>query len=340
MRKIFRFLSLFISISLLTLSFSCITATATEQKSVNEKNSEAIEAINTINDLTRISMEKEILENQNASMRSISEYDKQIDELKQKIEELGVKKLTKEDLLPFLAADISPLASHYPLPDDTEAVDFYQVFYEISSGEMACCLIAGTNVNVECGANQMAVYNGSNGNNMANLLSNGASTLIDIYASKLIDGIISQFTVFDWFPYELFTDLFDGTPSTGTIEEYEFTLLTRTVTMFVYLYNSYDEPVYYGSSNCVHVNTEQIARNFKGSRLVTDVQNTYELVTADHYLTFPDYCIPENHTGFGVTPIHSFINNITIRVGGIGQNSLSINVPTYRTLIAAVTDAR
>lgn len=141
-------------------------------------------------------------------------------------------------------------------------------------------------------------------------------------------------TVLSWLPYELFDELFDGSYTDQTIPEYEMFMQTRTVTMFVYMKNDADQPVYYGSTNCVHTNVEQIARVFLGGQLHSEIENQYALAYAEYYNTFPDYCIPADATGYAVTPMHSFVQEVTVRVDN--GNVLSIDVPTYEMLSQSI----
>lgn len=94
-------------------------------------------------------------------------------------------------------------------------------------------------------------------------LTDGAQSSIDIIADTLITTAISSVfgTVGDLacFFYELFDGAISANSASSQINGFEATMYTRTVHQFVYLMNSYGEPVYYGSANCVYYSFPEIA---------------------------------------------------------------------------------
>lgn len=321
-----RILSIIFSV-ILTLSFSLINVNAVDYN--GEKETGSVRALKLINELAQLEMEQEGIYRRQAyisrmdikSQERLLSINNQIEDINNQLTDLDVTLITPDTVRLSAASD-------YPLPPSNDKIRFYSITDYADNGEAIYILVAMPITNSTHSANQSTHWV-----NATNQLVSGAQTLIEIYASKLyslyVETLIPEA---GWFPYELFSGIFP-TPTTGQIDMYEARLLTRTVTQFIYKKNSSGQPVYYGSTNCVHVNTEEICRAYVGSQLRSDIQNSYTLVTAENYYDFGKEIVNANLSGYAVQTKHSFVTEVNMAFAG--NICLTIHPRQYTTPIQA-----
>lgn len=287
--------------------------------------------------------EKIALEMQQNNL-SNKDYKNKTNEITKKLENIGVEKMNDSDLSLFLSntaseadADIlldtisrengsalNIMSDEPPCPAGNSKIDFYW-FRTFVEDIWVYSVIAAPVENSKHSCNTVSEYT-----NFKSKLGSSLKNLVQIYTDKAI-GLIP---VVQWMPYEVFTDLaFNGT-GTGQLKDYEARLITRTVHQFIYLKNSANQWVYYGSANCVHINVEEIARKYVGSQLKTSAHNEYYLDLAPNYYEWPSVCVGNNRTGYNVTRKHSFINKVQIRVANnvaITTNIVTATLPIHVT---------
>lgn len=304
-KKKTRVLSVILSI-IMILSFSLTTVSAADFHTESESN--ATKALKLINELVQLDMklegidrERAITGRQNFTLKSQqTSIHNRIEQINDQLIDMGVTTLDA-------TANSSVVAADYPLPPSTDKIRFYSIADWTDDNERIYILIAAPIENSNHSANQKTELV-----NATNFLTSGAQTLVQIYASKLYAGWVENLIpIAHWFPYELFPSFFP-TPTSGQVDLYEARLLTRTVTQFIYKKNSADQPVYYGSTSCVHVNSEEIVRKYNGSELNTETQNTFELITAENYYDFARIIVNENPSGYAVQRKHSFVHRVDL----------------------------
>lgn len=192
--------------------------------------------------------------------------------------------------------------SDVPVPPSNDKIQFYAV-RKMIDGTWVYSVIASpvANANHSCNTTKKIT-------NMKDKLAT-LKNVIQIYTNK----VIGTLPILSWVPYEVFTDLAFSNTSTSQLATYECTLVTRTVHQFIYVENSMGQYAYYGSANCVHINIENIARRYVGSRLETSTYNDYKLDVAPDYYNLAAVCTDGNLTGYGVTRKYSFIQAVSIR---------------------------
>lgn len=190
-----------------------------------------------------------------------------------------------------------------PVPPSNDKIQFYAV-RKMVDGTWVYSVIAAPVANANHSCNTVKRIT-----DMKDKLTT-LKSVIQIYTNKAIGAI----PVLNWIPYEVFTDLLFSNTSKSQLATYECTMTTRTVHQFIYVENSMGQYSYYGSANCVHVNIENIARRYVGSRLETSVYNDYKLDTAPDYYNWAKVCTDGNLTGYGVTRKYSFIQAVSIKV--------------------------
>lgn len=299
--------------------------------------------MNSSEDALRLINEKVALEMQ-ADKYDTEEYTQKINAINDSLNEIGVEKMTNEDLSLFLENTATPddaqvmldtisaelgetasvLSDGPPCPEGNDKIDFYWIRTYVED-TWVYSVIASPVANSKHSCNTVSQYA-----DFKSKLGGSLKNLVQIYTDKVI-GLIP---VVQWMPYEVFTDLaFNGT-GTGQLEDYEARLITRTVHQFIYLQNSADQWVYYGSANCVHINVEEIARKYVGSQLKTSAENHYYLDIAPDYYEWPEVCVGNNRTGYNVTRKYSFINRVQVRVANntvIATNVVTATLPIHVT---------
>lgn len=248
------------------------------------------------------------------------EKEVKISEADNKLRELGVEVWNIYDVAEFLeesddpqqASAVLSLAgiqedavqglSDVPVPPSNDKIQFYAV-RKMVNGTWVYSVIASPVANASHSCNTTKKIT-----NMKDKLAT-LKNVIQIYTNKAIGTL----PVLSWIPYEVFTDLAFSNTSTNQLATYECTLVTRTVHQFIYVENSKGQYAYYGSANCVHINVENIARRYVGSRLETSTYNDYKLDVAPDYYNWAVVCTDGNLTGYGVTRKYSFIQAVSIR---------------------------
>lgn len=326
-----KFQSLFLVMCLLiTCAFGSISVKAEANMDSSE------EALRLINDKVALEMQ--------AHKYDDDEYNEKINAINSELNEIGVKKMSNDDLTEFLENTATPgdaqvmldtisaelgesatiLSDGPPCPEGNDKIDFYWTRTYVED-TWIYSVIASPVANANHSCNTVSQYT-----DFKSKLGGSLKNLVQIYTDKVI-GLIP---VVQWVPYEVFTDLvFNGT-GTGQLEDYEARLITRTVHQFIYLQNSADQWVYYGSANCVHINVEEIARKYVGSQLKTSAENHYYLDIAPDYYEWPEVCVGNNRTGYNVTRKYSFINRVQVKVANntaITANVVTATLPIHVT---------
>lgn len=290
-------------------------------------------------DMNIFSSNKEILELINEKIRiemqsstiNKSDFDKRIFEINNKLDDLGAEIISPNEVYKMMIESATPKekmamvgfntnnntiisnngtiitngSANPPMPPSNDKIVFTSSRTKVND-VWVYSVIAAPIANTNHSCNTVSSYT----NLKSKLFS--LKSLVGIYVSKAIGKI----KILGWLPYEYFTDLAFTSTNTSQLASYEAKLATRTVHQFIYLKNSADQWVYYGSANCVHINEEEIARRYVGSELKTQVKNTYKLQVADHYYDWPSYCTIDNLTGYGVVKKYSFVKGVEVCVDG------------------------
>lgn len=249
------------------------------------------------------------------------EKEKKVSEIENNMAELGIETWNIYDIAEFLeesdnpqqAGEILSLAginvevrqtnTDLPVPPSNDKIQFYAV-RKMVDGTWVYSVIASPAANADHSCNTIRKIT-----NMKDKLTT-LKSIIQIYTNKAIGTI----PVLNWTPYEVFTDLVFSSTSKSQLATYECTMATRTVHQFIYVENNMGQYAYYGSANCVHINVENIARKYVGSKLETSVYNDYKLDTAQDYYNWATVCTDGNLTGYSVTRKYSFIQAVSIKV--------------------------
>lgn len=243
----------------------------------------------------------------NAEMRVIDE----------KLDAIGAKTMTPEEVNEFIgmasedviavledASLLSVTDDGPPCPDSNSAINFSWIKTYVND-TWVYTVVASPVENANHSCNKVTDFE-----NMKSEL-NDLMDAVQIYVDKAI-GLIP---VVQWLPYEKFTDLvFNGT-SPNQLQMYEARMATRTVHQFSFQKNTTGHYVNMGIANCVHVNVEEIMRKYNGSVLETSAKNHYELIVADNYYNWAEYCYVPNLTAQAVTPKRSYIREVGVKVG-------------------------
>lgn len=356
-KKIF---SVFMVLLMTMMSVNTFAATISDNQLEIELKSSATIALQLINELVALSMEREIHESDNRTVvdsntnfcfniEALNAIDIRVNEINQLLDELNVVRLEHDEISSFIGGDIPDYDIRtsfiedsildnsidnlppWPNPGSNNRIQFYGVFDWASNGQQIWLLIAAPIVNSSHSANQNV-----HATNLQNRLTDGARTLIGIYADRAFGNIMSNIPFVRWLPYELLPGFLTPQTTQAQIPLYEARLITRTVTQFIYFRNPAGQPVYYGSTNFVHAQTEQIFRSFASNgQLETRAVNTpIEGIPAIDYFDFGRIVVNANLSAWGVQLRHSFVNRVTMRANN--NITLTINPRTFTLPIHAV----
>lgn len=292
-------LSFCLILPIMSLIVSAQTATA----------SRSSEALKLINDQIALEMQADNYERE--------AYEAEMLKIDQRLEKLGVCEMSQAEVNEFYnrvalddqakaaelgAAGTNASSDTPPCPPSTDKIKFNWIREQVN-GVWVYSVIASPVANAKHSCNTV-----SSPVDMKAKLGGTLKSIVQIYTDKAI-GLIPGM---QWVPYEIFTNLaFNGT-SSSQLQMYEAKLITRTVHQFIYVKGSYDQWIYCGSANCVHINVEEIARKYVGSQLVTQPHNAYKLETAPDYYNWPTVCTQNNLNG-GIVR-HSYVRGVQVRV--------------------------
>lgn len=267
-------------------------------------NNESEEALRLINEMVELQMKEDNLT--------------KIQEIEDLLKNMGVQELTYQEAQDLLGEenmagitdDIMTTASDYPLPPSTSEITFYGLYFNLSDGRRAYQLIATPKVNGTHSACQA-----TDTLSLKHYMKNAAKSVLQTVADTLISTAISSVfgTIGDtsYFFYQLFGGAISANTASTQINAFEATMYTRTVHQFVYLMNSYQEPVYYGSANCVYYSVEMITRYYEGQNLRTLSDNVNGSIIPQEYYTFPEIAIIGNSP---VNPAHCFVQVVKYEI--------------------------
>ena len=346
---------------MLAFTFLCATTISPVMASDGSTNrshpeSNATQALNLINELVSLSLRQEIYEiqilnkqNEDASifaddffsesktLEAIATIESKISEIERQMEAIGVLTLnSNDDMMSFFGVDSEGLDSTlnsnlppWPNPGSNANIQFYGIFDRASNGQQIWLLIASPINNRPHSANQRVIRTGASGN----LLRDGARTLMGIYAERIFGNWWDSLPYIRWLPWELVPGLVSQTTQ-AQLPQFEAEMITRTVTQFVYFRNSFGQPVYYGSTNVVHVGLSQRYLDTRGAVSVWRASSPIiEMVPAINYFDFGRLIVNQNLTGFNIRVQHSFVGTVTHRA--IGNTVLTIRPPGFTLPIHA-----
>ena len=297
---------------LLCLSLSlCSLVSASAQQTTVDNTQEALQLIN---EKTGLEMQKSTLDPEY--------YEKEISKIEKRLKKIGAIELSQNEVNSFyrnaattsdvsiisetLASDgveINANSDEPPCPPSTDKIQFFFLRTTIER-KTVYSLIANPKENADHSCNTITPPS-----NFKTVM----DTLLDTF-HLVVDKAIGVIESMTWVPYEVFTDLiFNGT-NPNQLSMYQAIMATRTVHQFIYLQNDAGQWVYYGSSNCVHINVEEIARKYVNGVLKSQVHNSYDLITAPNYYDWATVSTRGNLTGYGVTPKYSLLTKARITV--------------------------
>lgn len=347
---------------LLALSFVCafsISTVVASDRSINQLHTEVKtnEALKLINELVSLSLQQELYENQIAferergllffaerqlgesrALEAIEVIESRIVEIERLLDAAGVLTLdTNEDMESFfdvsagnyLRVDAQSNQVPWPNPGSNANIQFYGIFDRASNGQQIWLLIASPRNNMPHSANQNVTRTGQSGS----FLRDGARTLMEVYAERAFGNIWDSIPVIRWLPWEIVPNLLPETTQ-GQLPEFEATMTTRTVTQFVYFSDSFAQPVFYGSTNIVHIGLSQRYLDTRGAVPVWRASSPIIVSeSAINYFDFGRLIVNQNLTGFNVRVQHSFVNTVTQRA--TGNIVLTIRPPGFTLPIQA-----